>query len=335
MPIKSCLLLEKISTPYSYLNPLRYSWQYYLLKTSLKAGSTFYHPQSLNVLQLRSLFERFGQSMRPYPTIIKPASIPSLSAEWIIPQTPLKNDSVILYLHGGGYFMGSSQTHRSYLSYFAKTMQARVFSLEYRLAPHHPFPAALEDNLKAYSYLLKSFNPSQIVLAGESAGGGLALSSIHYLKSKKAPLPAAAMCFSPWTDLGLTGDSLNYNKKSDPLIPLHLLKESASLYLKNKKNLKDPLVSPLYADFRGFPPLFIQASTNEMLLSDSLRVGEKAEQAGVKVTMDIWKDMFHAWPYFSPFLPEGRQALERANSFLTQLKSEKNLCQKRARINFS
>jgi monoterpene epsilon-lactone hydrolase len=323
MPMKSGLRLEKLKTSESYLNPLPFSWQYYLLKGSLKVGSTLYQPKSLNVKQVRDLFEGFGQSMIPYPAIIGPASIPNLSAEWIIPPALLENDFVILYLHGGGYFMGSSQTHRSYLSYFAKTMQTPVLSLEYRLAPYHPFPAALEDSLKAYSYLLKRFNPSQIVLAGESAGGGLVLSTIHYLKSNKLSLPGAALCFSPWTDLGLTGESLKKNKKSDPLIPFHLLKESVSLYLKHKKEVKDPLVSPLYADFRGFPPLFIQASANEMLLSDSLRVGEKAKQAGVNVTMDIWKDMFHAWPYFSPFLPEGRQALERAHSFLKKLNSEK------------
>lgn len=324
MSIKSYISAAKTRISTSHFKPLAHSWQYYLLKTSLKAGSTFIQPKSLNVHQVRGLYERFGQSMIPYPAIIEPASIPNLSAEWIIPPTHVENDFIILYLHGGGYFMGSSQTHRSYLSYFAKTMQARVLSLEYRLAPYHPYPAALEDSINTYSYLLRSFNSSQIVLAGESAGGGLALSITHYLIRNKLPLPGAVLCFSPWTDLGLTGDSLKYNKKRDPLIPFHLLKECVSLYLKNKKEIKDPLVSPLYADFQGFPPLFIQASANEILLSDSLRVAEKAKRAGVKVAVDIWPNMFHAWPYFSPFLPEGRQALEKANSFLRKLNMGKN-----------
>src|SRR6185437_2585656 len=221
------------------------------------------------------------------------------------------SDRVLLYLHGGSYLFCSPATHRSITFSLAEQASARVFALDYRLAPEDPFPAAVEDAVAALRALRSiGVDPSRVVVAGDSAGGGLALSALLALRDAGDPLPAAAILFSPWTDLAVTGASI-----SDPRYR-NFLRRMAKLYLADAPDT-DPLASPLYANLRGLPPLLIHASEGEMLRDDSTRLATAALDAGVAATLELWPTSLpHAWHVFAPFLPEGREALARAAAFI-------------------
>jgi epsilon-lactone hydrolase len=224
----------------------------------------------------------------------------------------------MLYLHGGGYFGCSPRTHRLITSYFAKHGY-QVFAPDYRLAPEHPFPAAVEDAAAAYRGLLAAgVKPGQLVLAGDSAGGGLALATLILLRDQGEPLPAAAALFSPWTDLAATGASLTSNRRSDPMFSgVKFGATAAKVYLAGA-DPRTPLASPLYANLTGLPPLIIQVGEREVLRDDSTRIAERARAAGVTVALSVWPVVPHVWQMFHPFLPEARQALQSAVEFLTQ-----------------
>jgi epsilon-lactone hydrolase len=241
-----------------------------------------------------------------------------LPGEWIEPAAAdhSARRRCILYFHGGAYVAMSARTHRSVTSRLAAWSGARVFALDYRLAPEHRFPAALEDALAAYRALIATgIDPSRIALAGDSAGGGLALCLLLALRDARDPLPAAAVLFSPWTDLAATGDSIVANDAADSLLFGSWIAEEARLYLGDEPPT-NPLASPLYGDLAGLPPLFIQASDSEVLLDDSRRVFEKAKRAGTEATLQIWRGVPHGWQVFAPVLPEGRAALKEASAFL-------------------
>lgn len=293
-----------------------HSWQFYGLETLLNFPFKRIIKEESDLLRVRQLFETFS-SKYTHPGINwRLLKMGKISAEV---HTPLngKFSSVTLYLHGGGYFMGSPKTHRSYLSYFSHITNSRIYVIDYRLAPEHPFPAALQDAVAAYHWLLEIYHPQEVIIAGESAGGGLTLATLGALKSSKSPLPSAAVCISPWTDLALTGATLEENKRKDSLVPAEVLPLVAKVYLKNTTPY-NPSASPLYADLEGFPPLYLQVSNSEVFLSDALRFAQKAEGKGVKVTLDIWEGMTHAWPFFARFLPESRIALKKISHFINQ-----------------
>jgi acetyl esterase/lipase len=257
-------------------------------------------------------------SLQKLPEDVKcePVDAGGVPAEWIT--TPgVVGRWVILYLHGGGYVGGSISTHRDLAARISRVSKARVLIIDYRLAPEHPFPAALEDAVAAYRWLVSTngISPDNLIIAGDSAGGGLTVASLVKLRDEGIALPAAAICLSPWTDLGCTGESMKTKAKSDPFITPRDGEFMANLYLKGADPC-NPLASPLYADLQGLPPILILVGTSEILLDDSVRLANRAKATGVDVKLDIWKDMIHVFPAFAAVAPEGRQAIERIGEFI-------------------
>ncbi len=241
------------------------------------------------------------------------APVPGL---WIT--TPAGRSRNILYLHGGGYALGSSRAHSEMASGIARAAQARVFVLDYRRAPEYPFPAALEDALLAYRWMLNSgADPRAITVAGDSAGGGLTLALLTSLRDRGEPLPSSAVCISPWVDLEMTGASMVTKAAVDPLLTRQGLQQFADWYL-GGQDAHNPLVSPLHAHLQGLPPLLIQVGTSEILLDDARRLAERARAAGVNATLSQYEDMPHVWHVFASFLPEARQADDEIGDFVMQ-----------------
>ena len=246
----------------------------------------------------------------------EPIDVAGIPAEWIsAPEA--KNENVILYLHGGGYILGSITSHRELMARISRASKARVLIIDYRLAPEHPFPAAVDDAYNAYQWLIEDqkIAPSNIIIAGDSAGGGLTLVTLINLRDKAITLPAAAVCLSPWTDLGFTGESYKTKKRIDPMVAIDGLMFDSQLYL-GETDYTNPLASPLYGDLKGLPPLLIIVGTAEILLDDSVEFAKKAKKVGVDVMLDIWDDMPHVFPAFAAFAPEGQQAIEKMGEFM-------------------
>lgn len=245
----------------------------------------------------------------------RPVTTSLFAGEW---QTPAPVDArrVVLYLHGGGYVSGSPATHLAVTARMAQEAGARLFALDYRLAPEHPFPAALEDAWAAYWWLLTEQHvaPAQIVVAGDSAGGGLTLALLLALRDAGMPLPAGAVGLSPWLDLTLSGATLIANAGADYL-NRDILRASAQMYSQGHA-LDDPLLSPLFADLRGLPPLLIQAGGAEMLLDDSRRFAARAQAAGVEVELTIFPHMVHVWHFTWRLEAQARRALGQIGEFV-------------------
>jgi epsilon-lactone hydrolase len=221
----------------------------------------------------------------------------------------------MLYLHGGGYVTGSVASHRTLVSQLAKEAGCRALAVEYRLAPENPYPAAVEDAVKAYGWMIANgYEARDIVLAGDSAGGGLAVAAMLKLREAGSPMPAAALLLSPWTDLEVKGDSVRTVERKDPMLSARALRRDARVYL-GKADARDPLASPIYADLEGLPPMLIQAGTREILLDDSTRLAERARECGVEVELDVREGMFHVWQFFTPLVPESNAAIERLARF--------------------
>jgi acetyl esterase/lipase len=238
--------------------------------------------------------------------------------EWIEPvmaDDPARS-RCILYFHGGAFISMSARTHRAITSRLAAGSEAALFALDYRLAPEHPFPAALDDALAAYRGLIASGRPAcKIVVAGDSAGGGLALAVLIALRDAREALPAAAVLFSPCTDLAATGDSIVGNSDADALFFGSWVAAVNRHYLAGA-HPANPLASPVYGDMTGLPPLLIQVGDCEVLLDDSRRVHEKARCAGVDSRLDVWRGVPHGWQIFATILPEGAAALRDAGAFI-------------------
>ncbi len=248
---------------------------------------------------------------------VQPIAIGDLPAEWLRP-IGVKDDRAVLYLHGGGYTMGSCNTHRALGARLALASWAPVLVIDYRLAPEHPFPAALDDALAAYRWLIDPARPARpIALAGDSAGGGLVIATAITLRDRGDRLPAAIACLSPWADLAVKGESMVTRAKSDPLIGRESSLQHAALYVA-QHDPSSPLISPVYADLRGLPPLLIQVGDCEVLLSDSVRLAEHARQASVDTTLEVWDNMWHVWQAYAGYVPEAQQAIERVGTFISQ-----------------
>jgi acetyl esterase/lipase len=225
---------------------------------------------------------------------------------------------VVLYFHGGGFVFGSMRTHRVMLAHLSRAAKARVLGLDYRLAPENPFPAPIEDALAAYRWLLdQGIDPKKITLAGDSAGGGLVLSSLVAIRYAGLPMPAAGIPISAWTDMEATGESMTTNAEADTWVDRDGLLNIAKVYL-NGKDPRAPLASPLHADLRGLPPLLMQVGGVEVLLDDTTALAERAKEAGVSVEVEVWDDMPHVWHTFAPILPEGEKAIDRIGEFILQ-----------------
>jgi monoterpene epsilon-lactone hydrolase len=266
--------------------------------------------------ELRFEYDEIADSHSlPNDVSYQPVYVSSVSAEWVSGRN-LSDDRVILYMHGGCYTGGSVDTHRDLMTRLSIASSMRVLGLNYRLAPEHPFPAAVEDTVAAYRWLLEiGIEPSRIALAGDSAGAGLALAATITIRDGGLPLPSAVVCISPWVDLEVTGSSIETKAGEDPIVSRDMLLGWGKLYLGNN-DARTPLASPLYADLRRIPPLLIQVGSAEVLLDDATRLADRASAAGVDLTLEVWPEMIHVWHTFAAILPEGRQAIERIAQFV-------------------
>jgi epsilon-lactone hydrolase len=251
----------------------------------------------------------------PPGTTVESADAGGVPAEWVV-AADVPAGRVLLYLHGGAYQLGSAGMLRHLVALISDAAQARVLSINYRLAPEHPFPAALDDAMTAYRFLLSNdVDPAHVAIAGDSAGGGLALATLVALRDAGDRLPAGAVAMSPWTDLALTGESLRTRADVDVMIKPAGMSESAATYLAGA-DPRHPYASPLYADLHGLPPILIHVSDAEVILDDSTRFAAKARAAAVDVTLEVWPEMPHVWHAFASLLPESDQAIQRIGSWL-------------------
>ena len=258
----------------------------------------------------------------PKDVTIESININDLPANWIsAPESNL--DKVILYLHGGGYMEGSLISHQDLAIRIGRASKSKVLLIGYRLAPEHPFPAALEDSIMVYKWLTTEKNvlPQNIVIAGDSAGGGLTLCTLLKLRDENIPLPAAAVCLSPWTDLAITGNSIKKNFKIDPWLKPSEIYFMAELYI-GDNDPENPYISPLYGSFYNLPPILIHVGSHEILLDDATRVATKAKNEGVDTTIEIWDEMLHVFQAFANWAPEGQEAIDKIGEFIqSKLKS--------------
>jgi acetyl esterase/lipase len=238
-----------------------------------------------------------------------------MRSEWHTPPAPAAG-KVMLYLHGGAYVFGNCATHRQLVSYIARACGVSALVIEYRLAPEHPFPAAIEDSLAAYRALRdEGYAPGDILVAGDSAGGGLVMALLLSLREAGEEMPAGGLMFSPWLDLTASGESMTTRAKRDPWFKPPDMPIIASYYCKEEE-YRDPLVSPVFADVSGLPPVYIQVGDDEILLSDSTRIAENIEAAGGDATLEIWPDMFHVFQVFVHQMPESREAIDKLVPFV-------------------
>ncbi len=247
--------------------------------------------------------------------VVERLPVEGMAAEWIA-SPGVSSAHALLYLHGGGYVVGSLNTHRDLAARLGRAAGARVLTVDYRLAPEHPHPAAVDDAVAAYRWLRRQgCAPERLAIAGDSAGGGLTLATLVALRDLGEPLPNCGVCFSPWVDMEATGASMDVNL-DDPMLNRALLLHFARFYLTGGVDPRTPLAAPLHADLSGLPPLLIQASRHEVLLDDATRITENARRAGVACELDLTDEVPHVWQIFAGILPEGREAIERAGAFL-------------------
>ncbi len=287
----------------------------YLLARKAAAGA------SVTLAELRAdydaLLENYAGRAVPLPTgtLVEAVNVDGIPAEWVRPSAA-DAQRVVLYLHGGAYMLGSLQSHRDLVARLSHAAGVRSLQIAYRLAPEHVFPAALEDALTAYRWLLAhGTQPEHIVLAGDSAGGGLSLALLQSIRSEKLPMPAGAALISPWTDLAGTVESRVTRDAADPIFSGAGINALAQFYA-GAEDKANPLLSPINADLQGFPPLLIEVGRDEVLLDDSLQLADHARTAQVQVELTVWEDMWHVFQTYAPFLPAGQQSLENIGRFI-------------------
>jgi len=275
----------------------------------------------LNVQKARYMVNKMAKRYPPPPKDITHTPVAAqsanalCSAEWLSVANPKRT---VLYFHGGGYFFCGLETHRPTCAYLARTAEARVLSVDYRMAPEAVFPAAVDDAVAWWKELLRQgISPKDVVFSGDSAGGGLALACLVASRDQGLPMPAGAVLFSPWSDLSCSGETMKTLAKVDVMFNPESLPEAAALYLAGKPT-NTPLASPLFADLKGLPPLMIHASTHEILLADSTRLHDRAQQQGVKSELHLKAKMPHVWPTML-MLPEARQTLKECGAFITRV----------------
>jgi monoterpene epsilon-lactone hydrolase len=258
-----------------------------------------------------------GGAPLPEGSVVQPVDAGGVPAEWVSVEGS-SQDAVLLYLHGGGYCIGSLNTHRAMAARLAHASRARVLNVDYRLAPEHPHPAAVEDAVAAYRWLLGTgVEPGQVVVGGDSAGGGLVVAMLLALRDGGHPMPAAGFCLSPWVDLACGGGTYDTKADVDPMCTRDGLSEMAAAYA-GDHDLRHPLVSPLHADLSGLPPLLIHVGTAEVLLDDAVVLAERARAAGVDVRLEAWDDLVHVFQAFAPMVPEAVEAIDGIGAFVQE-----------------
>lgn len=268
-------------------------------------------------LQERRAFMAAAAAPPPAGTTVDSADADGVPAEWVT-AAGVTGQRAVLFFPGGAYHIGTVATLRRVAALVSDAAQARVLSVGYRLAPEHPFPAAVHDALTAYRWLLaRGIAPHQIAIAGNSSGGGLALALLVALRDADEPMPAAAVAISPWTDMEMTGESRRTRAAADRMITPDGMKEAADWYLAGQ-DPRHRYASPVHADLQGLPPILIHVGDAEILLDDSTRFAARARAAGVEVTLEVWDDMPHCWHTFAGLLPEADQAIERIGKWLQE-----------------
>jgi epsilon-lactone hydrolase len=304
---------------HGYGNPsLRSRLMSLLLKKTFKSKIT---RSEVEFSHLRKAMEKQSAGKKHETGVeVNQVGVDGVKGEWQIPHaiTSGLEDACFLYLHGGGYAFCSPMTHRPMTTAIAKRAGIRVFSLDYRLAPEHPFPAPVEDAVAAYQWLLnQGIKADRIVIAGDSAGGGLSMALMLALKQRQIALPAGAILLSPWTDMTVSGDSHISNGKSCAMFNVEAIGRGASNYLAGATPT-DPLASPLFGDLSGLPPLSVHVSDSEVLRDDSLRLTEQGKVNDLTLEIHVWKKQPHVWPIFYPFLPEAKRCINDMVSFIHQ-----------------
>ena len=291
------------------------------LRARLVRLVTAWYFDSLDVadIDVRAVRRRWGRlSKLLIPAIgvrVRRDHVAGLRAEWLVPKLAPER-KLILYLHGGAYVMGGCDTHRQLVSHIARASGVRALLPDYRLAPEHPYPAAIEDAVAVYRRLLADgYAARDIVLAGDSAGGGLAVALLLSLKAAGDPLPAAACLLSPWLDLAAAGDSMSSRADRDPWFRAEDLPHVAAYYCA-EKDLVDPLVSPVYADVSGLPPFYVQVGADEILFSDTVRFGDNIRAAGGTIEIEEWPNMWHVFQAFVAVMPESRRAINKLADYI-------------------
>lgn len=269
-----------------------------------------------SVQEQREQMERANLVLRTHHgVLVTSVDAGGVPAEWSIPSGAAA-ERCLMYIHGGAWSMGSPRSHRGMVSHIAFESSVRALSIDYRLAPEHPFPAGLDDCISAYTWLLENgYSSGHIVVAGDSAGGNLALAMLVVLRDRGIPLPAAAVALSPATDLTGSSESLRMRLPLDPV--LHDIGSSSVVpdYI-TSHDPREPYISPVFADLHGLPPILIHVGDNEILLDDAVHFGELARQAGVECTVVVWPEMFHVFQAFVPYLPEARQSVKQIAEFI-------------------
>ena len=274
-------------------------------------------PQNQSWPEQRTRMDALGAMFPPLEGVeAEPAVVGGVTCEWVRGKGVRRNDAALLYLHGGGYTVGSPRSHRHMLGPLSSDSGLPILAPDYRLAPENPFPAAVEDAVAAYRGLIDSgIAPARLAIAGDSAGGGLTIATLVAARDKGLPMPACAVAISPWADLSQGGESFRARARRDPIVKKEGVDVMAAAYL-NGVDAKTPLASPLFADLKGLPPLLIQVGSEEALHSDAVALAARAEAAGVEVSFESWGGMIHVWHIFHPILSEGRDAIARIGAFL-------------------
>ena len=274
-------------------------------------------PPAQSIAEQRTMYDRAERVFTVPPgTIVEPVTAGDRPAEWI--RSPdVREDAALLYLHGGGYVIGSPRSHRHLAESIARAAGIACLLPDYRLAPEHPFPAAVDDAVAAYRSLVEQrrLRPGRIAVAGDSAGGGLTVATLVAIREAGLPMPGAAVCISPWTDLTCSAASYETKAGTDPMVARPGITVMAQQYL-GAADPRTPLASPLYADLRGLPPLLIQVGSEEVLLDDATRLAERAQAAGVDASVEVWEPMIHVWHWFLPWLDEAQAAVDKIAVFL-------------------
>lgn len=289
-----------------------FKWQRY------KRGEKYYP-----IEVVRRYFEKQAQKFPPVERMgvgINRENIQGISSTWFTPKAstskPLSSH-IIYYLHGGGYSICSVNTHQRLIAHIAKACHAKILAIDYRLAPEHPFPASIEDSISVYQHLLQFYDASQIIIMGDSAGGGLSMATLLKIKELQLPQPKAAVLLSPWVDLDGENETYQTKAQQDLIIAVDDIRRYSKTYYTDTPP-SHPLISPVYADLSGLPPLLIQVGTHEILLDDSKKLAEKAKQDGVEVTLEVWEKMLHVWHFFADYMPESRKAIRGIADFIEE-----------------